>query len=80
VTTTNAPDLLVGAVSFAADATIAQQPDGWTPLTGQSGNCSAAITGMGAHRVAAAAGTFTYNPIVSNTGAWAATVVAFKAG
>jgi hypothetical protein len=77
VTTTNASDLLIGAVSIANTQTVTQ-PAAWTGLTTQSLSCGNS-TNIGAYKPVSATGTYTYNPTVSNGSRWAAGVVAYKA-
>jgi hypothetical protein len=79
VTTTNARDFLIGAVSVGAQSS-ATQPSGWTALTARSTTCSSAIAGIGARRLVASTGTYTYNPTLGTSGTWAAAIVAYKAG
>jgi hypothetical protein len=80
VATTNARDLLIGAVSFGTTAT-ATQPSGWTALTAQTPSCLAFNeANVGGHRVVASTGSYAYNPTMSTSSVWAAAVVAYKAG
>ena len=81
LTTTNGYDLLVGAVSISSVAT-ATQPSGWTASTGQSLSCGAGnnATNVGGRRLTSATGAYTYNPVVSASGTWAAAAVAYRGG
>ena len=78
LTTTNAYDLLVGAVSISGLVT-ATQPSGWTASTGQSLACGNA-TNVGGRRLTSATGPYTYNPVMSASGTWAAAAVAYRGG
>jgi hypothetical protein len=78
VTTTNASDLLIGAVS-ASGALTAGQPSGFTALTAQSLACGP-LTNVGGRRLVSTTGAFSYSPTLSASGTWAAALVAYKAG
>ena len=78
VTTTNASDLLIGAVS-ASGALTAGQPSGFTALTAQSLACGP-LTNVGGRRLVTTTGAFSYSPTLSASGTWAAALVAYKAG
>lgn len=86
-TTTNQYDFLVGAVAAQNNLT-ATTPSGWTNLTDQGigggGSCQNGSNGnstnAGDYRAVSSTGTFTYNPTLSSSVIWAATVVAFKPG
>jgi Tfp pilus assembly protein PilV len=82
VTTANADDLAIGAVSIA-NLQTGTQPAAWTGLTSQVLSCgnpsSAKSSSFGAYRIASTGGTYTYNPTMSNGGRWAAAAVGYKA-
>jgi hypothetical protein len=85
VTTSNATDLLVGAVSSANSRSVTQ-PSGWTGFTTQNpsggGTCrngsNGNSTNAGAYRGVSSTGTYTYNPSLSGSGSWIGAVVAYK--
>jgi hypothetical protein len=79
-TTTNARDLVIGAVSMAGLQTPIQ-PTGWTGLTSQRLTCgSNSLSNVGGYRIASATASFTYNPSVTTSGRWSAALVGYKAG
>ena len=83
VTTTNPNDLLVGG-TFSSNNRSVTQPSGWTGLSTQLPDCGSGATrkgtNTGAYRVPGSAGTFTYDPVLGGSGAWAGAVVAYKPG
>jgi hypothetical protein len=80
VTTTNVPDVVVGAVSIAGLQAAPVQPSGWSALTGQSLTCSNTSASVGGYRIASSTGSYTYNPTGLVSGRWADAIVAYKAG
>jgi Tfp pilus assembly protein PilV len=82
VATTNASDLIVGAVGSANNRTVTQ-PANWTGLVSAFPDCGGASkkgTITGAYRTPGATGSFTYNPVLGGSGTWSAAAVAYKPG
>jgi hypothetical protein len=81
VTTTNGNDLLFGAVAGTNNRTFTE-PSGWTTGRHQAVDCGGASRRLDNHsatRAVLATGTYTYNPTLNFSGAWAEAVVAYRA-
>jgi Big-like domain-containing protein len=80
VTTTNADDLIYGAVGNQNSRTVTE-PASWNTDSHVTSDCGGApgnSTNNGAYRVVSSTGSYTYNPTLSNSEHWGEAVVAYK--
>ena len=80
VTTTNAKDLVYGAIVVLNQPTVTEA-SGWTLDTNLSTGCGGSggnSINHGAYKITSAAGGQTYNPTLSGANAWVDEIVAYK--
>ncbi|MDP9497031.1 MAG: hypothetical protein M3P46_05115, partial [Actinomycetota bacterium] len=80
LTTTSAPDLVLGVLGATGGTTLAAQAPSWTAATGGqacSGNTS--VSTLAAYRLPFTPSSMTYNPTLSVSTNYAVAVVAYKA-
>ena len=79
-TTTNADDLIYGAVGSHGNDTYTEATD-WTTLTHLVINCGGGpkkADNHTAYRIVSSTGTYTYDPTINSGQQWAATIAGYK--